>query len=148
MIRSCSSTLKVNFRASPHEIDPTSPTASSGTRTSATVSLQDIYPTLIARAGLARPDHVHGYDLSAIIEGTQKEGHPVLSTFEEGNHTLRTDRYRYLRFENGDEELYDLENDPLEYQNLIQTSRPPAELNKLRMILKEELNKTPADYLF
>ena len=35
-----------------------------------------------------------------------------------GNVSLRTLRWRYLRYANGEEELYDLKNDPNEWTNL------------------------------
>ena len=35
-----------------------------------------------------------------------------------GNVSLRTIRWRYLRYANGEEELYDLKNDPNEWSNL------------------------------
>ena len=42
----------------------------------------------------------------------------MLSTYGAGNHTIRNDRYRYIRYRNGDEELYDHANDPYEWTNL------------------------------
>ena len=35
-----------------------------------------------------------------------------------GNFSVRGDRYRYTIYANGDEELYDLQNDPNEWINL------------------------------
>ena len=42
----------------------------------------------------------------------------VVSTNEFGNHTVRSERYRYIRYYNGNEELYDHEEDPGEWANL------------------------------
>ena len=41
-----------------------------------------------------------------------------LSTFGFGNHAVRSERYRYIRYHDGSEELYDHETDPDEWTNL------------------------------
>ena len=35
-----------------------------------------------------------------------------------GNHAIRSNRWRYIRYKDGTEELYDHENDPWEWNNL------------------------------
>ena len=85
------------------------------------VSLLDIYPTLNALCGLPPPEThtLDGISLAAVVQGTRPaRGRPVLSTYGRGNHSLRDDRFRYIRYRNGDEELYDHERDPHEWQNL------------------------------
>ena len=44
--------------------------------------------------------------------------HPALTTFHQNDHTLRTEKWRYIRYANGDEELYDHDKDPNEWTNL------------------------------
>ncbi len=85
------------------------------------VSLLDIYPTLNALCGLAAPDthQLDGVSLVDIVAGrTRDRGKPVLSTYGRGNHSLRNDRFRYIHYRNGDEELYDHTADPHEWRNL------------------------------
>ena len=41
-----------------------------------------------------------------------------MTTFGRNNHAVRTDRWRYIRYANGDEELYDHLNDEYEWSNL------------------------------
>ncbi len=43
---------------------------------------------------------------------------PAITTWGERNHAVRTERWRYIRYRNGDEELYDHTNDPDEFTNL------------------------------
>ena len=43
---------------------------------------------------------------------------PALSTFLFNNHSVRSLQYRYIRYANGDEELYDEKADPYEWTNL------------------------------
>ena len=57
--------------------------------------------------------------ISALVKGsTDLRGKPVLSTFGRGCQSLRNDRYRYNRYRNGAEELYDHSVDPHEFRNL------------------------------
>jgi arylsulfatase A-like enzyme len=42
----------------------------------------------------------------------------VLSTYGYGNHSVVSDRYHYIRYVDGSEELYDLRSDPNEWTNL------------------------------
>jgi hypothetical protein len=43
---------------------------------------------------------------------------PALTTHGYNNHAVRTARWRYIRYENGEEELYDEDADPYEWTNL------------------------------
>lgn len=85
------------------------------------VSLIDIYPTLLTLCGLEGPtrQQLDGVDLTPLLKGnTVERGRPVLSTFGRGNHSIRDSRFRYIRYRNGEEELYDHHTDPYEWTNL------------------------------
>ena len=43
---------------------------------------------------------------------------PVRTTFGPGNHAIRGHDWRYIRYRDGSEELYDHRNDPHEWNNL------------------------------
>ena len=98
------------------------------------VSLIDIYPTLVALCGLERPatHALDGVDLTAVLRGTRADrGRPVLSTYGQGCHSLRDDRFRYTRYRDGSEELYDHRYDPHEWTNLAGDGRFAAVKNRL-----------------
>ena len=40
-------------------------------------------------------------------------------TFERGNHAVRSARWRYIRYADGSEELYDHRDDPNEWRNVV-----------------------------
>lgn len=85
------------------------------------VSLLDLYPTLISLTRLNPPveSNLEGVDLSSLIDEPKgSRGRPVLSTYGYQNHSLRTERFRYIRYRNGEEEFYDHSNDPHEWTNL------------------------------
>jgi arylsulfatase A-like enzyme len=97
------------------------------------VGLIDVYPTLRQLCQLPAPDHeLDGVDLSAILAGrSAARGKPVLSTWGQGNHAVRNEQYRYIRYRNGAEELYDHAADPHEWRNLAAEPRLAAVRDRL-----------------
>ena len=84
-----------------------------------TVGLVDIYPTLADLCELEAPNNLDGESFRSLLqnpEGSWKR--PALTSTTAGNHTVRSDRWRYIRYKDGTEELYDHENDPHEWHNL------------------------------
>ena len=85
----------------------------------APVSLLDLYPTLLDMAGLPAYDRNEGNSLKPLLQaGTTDWPHAAVTTYGPGNHAIRDRRYRYIRYEDGSEELYDHDNDPNEWKNL------------------------------
>ena len=83
------------------------------------VSLIDIYPTLAALAGLDRPGGLDGESLVPLLHDPDAErAHPALITRQGQHHAIRTDRWRYIRYADGTEELYDHDSDQSEWHNL------------------------------
>ena len=86
------------------------------------VSLMDIYPTLAELTGLEVPPHVEGNSLVPLLEDSRAPWkHVALTTAGFRNHSVRDERYRYTRWADGSEELYDHYNDPHEWKNLART---------------------------
>lgn len=82
------------------------------------VSLIDIYPTLASLCALPNQD-LDGVDLTPLIENVSaKRGKPVLTTRYYKNHSIRSQNWRYIRYRDGSEELYDHRVDPGEHLNL------------------------------
>ena len=89
-----------------------------GSESAETVSLMDLYPTLVELAGLDVPEHVEGVSLLPLLEDPEASWDRVaVSTNGRGNHAITGDRYRYIRYADGSEELYDLQTDPDEWHN-------------------------------
>jgi arylsulfatase A-like enzyme len=107
------------------------------------VGLIDLYPTMLELCGLPAKKTNQGDSLVPLLENPNADWrYTTLTTYARGNHTLRTERYRYLRFEDGTEELYDHEKDPNEWTNLA--SLP--EHDKLLRRLRKELPAKEAPY--
>jgi arylsulfatase A-like enzyme len=91
----------------------------SGKRCSRPVTMLDIYPTLIELCGLTPKDELEGRSLVPLLKNPKAEwDRPALTTHGRNNHSLRGERYRYIRYSDGTEELYDHEKDALEWINL------------------------------
>ncbi len=96
------------------------------------VSLLDIYPTLVDLCGFESKKELAGNSLLPVLKNPQlKWNKPVLTTYGRKNHTIRSRRWRYIRYADGSEELYDRRNDPLEWKNMA--DRPNYERIKKRL---------------
>jgi len=93
-----------------------------GKRVDAPVELLSIYPTLLDLCNLPANHQNEGRSLLPLINDKEsKEECTALTTYGWSNHSLRTNDYRYIRYEDGSEELYDMNNDPNEFINLADT---------------------------
>jgi len=111
-----------------------------------TVDYVNIFPTLCQLTGLPKPAHLEGHDISTLLKNPQAAwSHPAITTHGFKNHTVRTEGWRYIRYENGDEELYDTKADPLEYTNLARSPEHAARKAELAKLLpKTDAPNLPA----
>lgn len=99
------------------------------------VDFMSIYPTLCDLADLPIPAHVEGKTLRPLLADPTAEWNGIaLTTFGRNNHAIRTDRWRYIRYADGGEELYDHSTDPYEWTNVSKKPEHAA--------LKHELAKS------
>ena len=91
----------------------------SNVRSDRVVSLLDLYPTLIELAGLEPRQGMDGQSIVPLLQQPDLPwSRPAVSTYGFQNHSIRTERWRYIRYHDGTEELYDHEVDPNEWTNL------------------------------
>jgi arylsulfatase A-like enzyme len=93
-------------------------------RCSRPVELLDLFPTLLDLCGFpARPD-LEGHSLTAQLkDASAPRAWPAITTHNQGNHAIRTEQWRYIRYADGSEELYDVKADPNEWTNLARDPR-------------------------
>ncbi len=83
------------------------------------IDYMNIYPTLCELAGLPAPKHLQGVSMKPLLaDPAAAWDRPAVTTFQLNNHTVRTERWRYIHYADGGEELYDHDKDPLEWTNL------------------------------
>ena len=106
------------------------------------VSLINIYKTLGELCEIDAPEYVDGESLAPQVKDpTTKFEPPAISTWGRGNYTVRDDKWRYTRYFNGDEELYDHNKDPQEWDNLANKDEHLKRKNALAKFLPK--NESP-----
>ena len=127
-------------------------------RCNAPVNLIDIYPTLIELCGLTpvkNPDRtsLEGTSLKSLLENPNLRWHrPTLTTYGRNNHAIRSEHWRYIRYWDKTEELYDHRNDLFERNNLARNPRFASIKHKLAQWLPKtnakEILQVRCDYPF
>jgi arylsulfatase A-like enzyme len=103
-----------------------------GSRCDAPVDFMSIYPTIVDLAGLPLPAHLDGVSIKPLLQDPNaKWDRPAITTHGRNNNAVRTDRYRYIRYANGDQELYDHDHDPMEFNNLAGDKNYASLMKKL-----------------
>ena len=110
-----------------------------------TVDYMQIYPTLCDLAGLPVPKHVEGESIRKLLEKPDAPwDKPAIMTWQYNNHAIRSEDWRYIRYANGDEELYHNSMDPLEWVNLAKKPEYAKEKEELAKWLPQ-VNKEGAE---
>ena len=110
----------------------------------------DVAPTIMEAAGLKKPDNMDGMSFMPLLKGKEVKWRDAVfyEYYWERNfphtptvHGVRTDRYKYIHYHGiwDLDELYDMQNDPDEMNNLI---NDPAYEKKV-----DEMNKMMFDWL-
>lgn len=100
------------------------------------VDYASIYPTVCALAGIPAPKHLEGADISPLLRDPKAEWKlPAVTTWMKGNHAVRAEDWRYIRYADGSEELYHNSDDPLEHVNLAAKPEMAAKKAELAQFL-------------
>lgn len=112
------------------------PGISAGARCGEPVELLDLYPTLIELCGLPPQTDLEGHSLVSQLRDPRTERRwPALTTHNQGNHAVRTRDWRYIRYADGSQELYDHRTDPDEWTNLANDPRHASKVRELSAFL-------------
>jgi arylsulfatase A-like enzyme len=107
-----------------------------GAKCAQPAELLDLYPTLIDVLKLPPRDGLEGHSLvPQLKDAAAKRRWPAITTHNQGNHGIRTDRWRYIRYADGSGELYDMQADPNEWTNLAKDAKHAATLAELKQWL-------------
>jgi arylsulfatase A-like enzyme len=110
------------------------------------VELMDLFPTLADLAGLKAPDDLQGKSLVPVLEdATTDLGDVAISQYKRKGaygYSMRTPRYRYTEWVMPDgrvayRDLYDMQSDPGETENIANRPENAALLDSLAALLRE-----------
>jgi choline-sulfatase len=95
------------------------PGVAQGARCERPAELLDVYPTLAELCGLPAKEGIEGVSLAPQLkDANAPRERPAVTTHGPGNHAVRSEAWRYIRYADGSEELYDVRADPNEWTNL------------------------------
>ena len=78
-----------------------------------------IYPTLLELCKIKPANELDGVSIVPLLKNPEIPWDiPAVSEFGRGQCTVRSERYRYIRYSDGTSELYDHSRDPKEWNNL------------------------------
>jgi len=101
-------------------------------RVTSPAELLDLYPTLINLCNLPANFALEGHSLAPQLKSaTTRRDFPAITTHGPNNHAIRTDRWRYIRYANSTEELYDESADPNEWKNVASDPAHAATIRDL-----------------
>ena len=106
--------------------------------------LLDLYPTLIDLCDLPDLKHLEGLSLvPQLTNANASRKRPAITSHNQGNFSVVSEKWRYIRYVDGAEELYDQVNDPHEWTNLA--SQKEEVLKSMRKWLPKIDNGPVAD---
>lgn len=109
----------------------------------AAVSMMNLYPTLLDMEGLGPAGQQDGVSMLRLLENPRRKWErPAVTTYGRGNHAVRTgdvkQGWRYIRYYDGGEELYDRARDSHEWVNLAGKPEWSTKLAEMRRALPEQ----------
>ena len=109
-------------------------------RSASVVELLDIYPTVSELTGLTAPNTTQGASLVPVMKNPKASVKPGAISFAKGT-SWRTKDWAYIRYKNGEEELYDMQRDPDQITNLAGESAHREQGEQMAQALSEQLRK-------
>jgi choline-sulfatase len=104
------------------------PGVTAGQRCNRPAELLDMYPTLIDLCELPKLKHLEGLSLKPQLANAQApRDRPAITSHNQGNFSVVTEKWRYIHYVDGAEELYDTVNDFHEWTNLATERRDVVE---------------------
>ena len=102
------------------------------------VEMLDIYPTLLDLCNLAPNPMNEGKSLKPLLQNSNtNDEYFAVTTYGRNNHAVISEQFRYIRYEDGSEELYDHTNDPNEWHNIANDTAYSAIIQMHRQRLPE-----------
>jgi N-acetylglucosamine-6-sulfatase len=127
------------------------PGVQAGTNTNKLALNTDFFPTFTDLAGITTPDYVDGRSLRPVLEGSATSWRTAILLERRSDddfpdpslYGIRTsDGKKYIEYEGGFKEFYDLKTDPYELNNSYDANAAPADLATRLQALKDCVGAT------
>ena len=117
------------------------PGVSQGEQIETTVSLIDLYPTLVEMCGLPALEGLDGTSLANVLREPRSatDRNVLLPYMDPEGYAIINESWRYIHYSDGSEELYDVQRDPHEWDNL-------AEDRAFRTVINELQASSPKEF--
>jgi arylsulfatase A-like enzyme len=119
-----------------------------GSRCNRVVNLMDMYPSLIELCGLPIKENIEGRSIVPLLSNSDLVWpYPSITTYNK-SFTTNDEEWRYTKYSDGTEELYNMKIDPMEWNNLIKSTEIEAIQAKSRLasfIPSHSANDVPND---
>ncbi|WP_281990625.1 sulfatase [Aquimarina aggregata] len=103
------------------------------------VDLMSLFPTICELAKISRPSYVEGTNIMPLLKNPNTLWDKVaITTHDLNKHAIRSEHWRYIKYSNNSEELYNHKNDPYEFENIAAL----PEMKFVKEKLKSYLPKT------
>lgn len=116
-----------------------------GSQCSRPVSLLSLFPTLTDLCGLPRKSDNHGPSLLPLLHKPAANWpHAAVTHLHHSEmYAISTERWRYIHYPDGGEELYNIDRDPYEWTNLAGVKEHAAKLAELRALAPKDRKPWP-----
>jgi arylsulfatase A-like enzyme len=101
----------------------------------------DLFSTLTDLCGLPAKPGIESHSLVPLLRDPAAPWpHSALTHLDKPeNYAISTERWRYLHYKGGEEELYDIETDPHEWTNLATKPEHTAKLEEMRALAPQQV---------
>jgi arylsulfatase A-like enzyme len=109
------------------------------------VSLVDLFRTLTDLCDLPDKPDTMGRSLVPLLRDSSIPWpHAAITHLDQPeSYAISTERWRYLHYKGGDEELYDIQSDPHEWTNLVSKTEHAAKLTEMRALAPKDITPMP-----
>ncbi len=104
--------------------------------------LLDLYPTLASLCGLPVPERLQGIDIAAMLDDPSHEVRDAAFVVNGKGFSLRGRRWSFLQYgEDGSQgyELFDMQSDPKQFENLAEVPEHQAVMARMKKALQAKL---------
>ena len=115
------------------------PGIAKGKKCSKPAQLLDIYPTLLELTGLKADPKLEGNSLVPLLKNPEANWqHYARTSIGPGNYAIVSERFRFIQYNDGTEEFYDLNKDSHEWNNVVKNPEYAEAVKQHRLQIPQD----------